>query len=54
MTAGDFTLQDLGTERVLGGGVPHLQELGLGKVRQILHLTDDETTRLSFPGAAST
>ena len=28
------------------------EELGLGKVCQVLHLTDEETTRLPFPDAA--
>ncbi len=29
-----------------------VEELGLGKVRRVLHLTDEETTRLPFPDAA--
>lgn len=29
-----------------------VEELGLGKVRQVLHLTDEQTTRLPFPDAA--
>ncbi|MBI3030833.1 MAG: class I SAM-dependent methyltransferase [Candidatus Rokubacteria bacterium] len=29
-----------------------VEELSLGKVRQVLHLTDEQTTRLPFPDAA--